>query len=109
MSVYENVAQIVADSDTPPYQYGTVSRSEVNQKFSQRGNNVEGAFLVRESSKRQGDFVLSVVLEGKAQHYVITVQSSGFNIDDGPQFPTLHELVRCITKRTTCTIDLHAK
>eukprot|EP00041_Stephanoeca_diplocostata_P024821 m.638484 g.638484 ORF g.638484 m.638484 type:complete len:404 (-) comp22606_c1_seq6:3537-4748(-) len=93
MAMYQNVAEIVADSSTPPYQYGILSRTEVNQKFSQPGNNVEGAFLVRESSKRKGDFVLSVVLGGRAQHYVITVQSSGFNIDDGPQFPSLHELM----------------
>lgn len=46
------------------------------QLFAQAGNSVEGAFLVRQSGKRVGDFVLSVFLKGKPQHFVITVSTA---------------------------------
>eukprot|EP00041_Stephanoeca_diplocostata_P024822 m.638507 g.638507 ORF g.638507 m.638507 type:complete len:72 (-) comp22606_c1_seq8:446-661(-) len=36
MAMYQNVAEIVADSSTPPYQYGILSRTEVNQSKSNR-------------------------------------------------------------------------
>ena len=47
-----------------------------------REGNENGVFLVRESSKKKGDYVLSVY-QGKVQHFVITVAPGTFSIDDG--------------------------
>jgi len=79
----------------PPWQHPkTVTRKEAEKLFKQPENSVQGAFLVRESAKRQGEFALSVFLSSKPQHFVIKCKPGPlYSIDDGPKYPTLSGLV----------------
>eukprot|EP00037_Helgoeca_nana_P002844 m.36553 g.36553 ORF g.36553 m.36553 type:complete len:370 (+) comp12867_c0_seq1:78-1187(+) len=96
MAMYMNVAEALgAAGGLPPWQHPkTVSRKDAGELFKQPGNNVQGAFLIRESAKRPGEFALSVYLNGKPQHFVIKVNPSGrYSIDDGPTYENLSGLV----------------
>jgi hypothetical protein len=57
-----------------PWLHGQLSRDDVTVMMQDHGMH-EGLFLVRESQKRAGDYVLSVYNLGKIQHFIITVSA----------------------------------
>eukprot|EP00040_Diaphanoeca_grandis_P004826 m.30284 g.30284 ORF g.30284 m.30284 type:complete len:365 (+) comp16251_c0_seq1:219-1313(+) len=82
MSMYGN-------KEGTPWLHGLLKRPEVAKLIPK----VDGSFLVRDSTRRAGDFVLSVYLSGKVQHFVIEAKGGMFGIDDGPKYGSLPELV----------------
>lgn len=58
-----------------PWLHGMLMRDDVTRIMRENGMT-EGLFLVRESGKRIGDYVLSVYNFNKVQHYIITVRCS---------------------------------
>lgn len=90
--MYENVTLMKGQGEDPtPWLHGLIERTEVADLMTKHGN-VEGLFLIRDSSKRVGDHILSVY-NGKVQHYVITNTNGIYSIDDGPKFTNLPQLV----------------
>lgn len=55
-----------------PWLHGPIGRAEVQQLIDDNGNR-EGLFLVRESTRVPGSYVLSCVALGTVQHYIIQV------------------------------------
>ncbi|XP_077988319.1 tyrosine-protein kinase HTK16-like [Glandiceps talaboti] len=74
--------------------HGKISRDTANHLLEEYGNT-EGLFLIRESSTVDGDFVLSLIHNGQAQHFQIQSLTDGFlQIDEGPVFQGLDQLVK---------------
>ena len=75
---------------------------QLNTKYKNTSFNIiisgfdfQGKFLVRESINIRGCFVLSLMNNGSVQHFQINKSrhSGCFNIDNGPQFVGLDQLV----------------
>ncbi|EDQ87146.1 uncharacterized protein MONBRDRAFT_33487 [Monosiga brevicollis MX1] len=95
-AMYQNVTDeeaMTTVSDKPPYMHGKISREEVDALVRSNGFS-EGLFLVRESARTPGDYALSVVAQGKLQHFKISRKTGLYRIDDGPGFGSLDELVQ---------------
>eukprot|EP00053_Salpingoeca_punica_P008434 m.75728 g.75728 ORF g.75728 m.75728 type:complete len:394 (-) comp14604_c0_seq1:148-1329(-) len=75
-----------------PWLFGKMERKAVTELFQRRGSH-EGSFLVRESTKSEGDFVLSLFLDGRVEHFIISNEGGILGIDDGPKFTNLQDLV----------------
>lgn len=88
--IYQNI------DDAPqadfPWLHGPIGRSEVAELMRQNGNQ-EGLYLVRESARVAGGYVLSCIAQGSLQHYVINGEGGVYRVDDGPPFQRLDELV----------------
>lgn len=76
----------------PEWKHGALSRGEVDALMTQHGRS-EGLYLVRESTRTPGGFVLSCIAAGTLQHYIIGKYGGQFGIDDGPKFNTLEDLI----------------
>ena len=73
--------------------HGKVSR-EAATLILQRDGGREGLFLVRDSSRNPGDYVLSLCSQGQALHFVIKHNGDYYySIDDGPVFRGLEALI----------------
>lgn len=94
--MYENVdhnhGAKGSKGDDMPWLHGMLSREEVTDLFESNGMR-EGIFLVRESTKRAGDYVLSVFNAPKVQHFIIVNEDGVYSIDDGPKHHSLPELI----------------
>eukprot|EP01147_Barroeca_monosierra_P004514 gene4514-8555_t len=75
-----------------PWLHGPIGRAEVQQLIDDNGNR-EGLFLVRESTRVPGSYVLSCVALGTVQHYIIQDEGGVYRIDDGPPFSCLEDLI----------------
>ena len=76
--------------------HGRITRDNACHLLSSAGQALrEGYFLVRESTHRSGDFVVSVVIKGEIQHFQILHRGDAwYSIDNGPVFQGLDELVK---------------
>ncbi|XP_058450266.1 tyrosine-protein phosphatase corkscrew isoform X4 [Malaya genurostris] len=74
-----------------PWFHGNLSSKEAERLILERGKN--GSFLVRESQRKPGDFVLSVRTEDKVTHVMIRWHEKKYDIGGGQQFSTLCELI----------------
>eukprot|EP00052_Salpingoeca_macrocollata_P009630 m.75779 g.75779 ORF g.75779 m.75779 type:complete len:677 (+) comp17187_c0_seq2:403-2433(+) len=77
----------------PPYFHGRVNR-KVAEFILQKNGSKDGQFLVRES-QGSGDFVLSMTCQIQPFHFQIrpNAQKTAFNIDDGPQFAGIPQVL----------------
>ncbi|XP_023930446.1 tyrosine-protein kinase HTK16-like [Lingula anatina] len=74
--------------------HGKMTR-DTAEYILKKGGMVEGLFLVRESAKSPGDFVLSLVHGRKPSHYQITCSADTmFQIDEGPLIQGLEQLIK---------------
>jgi tyrosine-protein kinase len=76
--------------------HGRITRDNACHLLSSAGQALrEGYFLVRESTHRSGDFVVSVVIKGEIQHFQVLHRGDAwYSIDNGPVFQGLDELVK---------------
>eukprot|EP00730_Choanoeca_flexa_P001728 TRINITY_DN10758_c0_g1_i2.p1 TRINITY_DN10758_c0_g1~~TRINITY_DN10758_c0_g1_i2.p1 ORF type:complete len:418 (+),score=100.64 TRINITY_DN10758_c0_g1_i2:293-1546(+) len=94
--LYQNVTDEEAQTavrERPPYLHGKISRQETEQLMRDNGYG-EGLFLLRESTRTPGDFALSVIANGKLQHFKVSRRTGQYRIDDGPGFGNLNELIQ---------------
>ena len=80
-----------------PWMHGKLNRQAAEHILEQNSYS-EGLFLVRESSQRASDYVLSMCQGGNPYHYQIQADFSGgrkncFFIDDGPVFEGLPRVI----------------
>ncbi|XP_065839887.1 growth factor receptor-bound protein 14-like [Oscarella lobularis] len=78
-----------------PWYHGNLTREEAVAKLVKHGN-FDGLFLVRESTRQDGHYVLSMIAEGKPRHFQIQPLESlplQYSIDDGPLFPNVVLLI----------------
>ncbi|CAK7310769.1 Tyrosine-protein kinase FRK [Vulpes lagopus] len=81
-----------------PWFFGAIKRTEAEKQLLHSGNE-PGAFLIRESESRKGDFALSVLDERVVKHYRIRRLDEGeFFLSQKRTFPTLNEFVSHYTK-----------
>eukprot|EP00118_Oscarella_pearsei_P028857 m.3128 g.3128 ORF g.3128 m.3128 type:complete len:588 (+) comp9068_c0_seq1:109-1872(+) len=77
--------------------HGALSGKEADTLLMDRGTN--GSFLVRASSSKPGDYVLSVRCEERITHVIIRNNKDGkFDIGGGEKFGTLTDLVEYYKK-----------
>lgn len=78
--------------------HGRIARDaaeEILKKGLVKFGNIDGLFLVRESSYSSSSFVLSLVSKGIFYHFQINeIKSSHFSIDDGPVVHGLDRLIQ---------------
>lgn len=82
---------------TPPgsvkYYFGRITREEA-EAFLHDGGLEDGLFLLRESMKKMGDYVLSVCFQTSVHHYSLVRQDDGqLQIENGKKFPGPIELI----------------
>ncbi|XP_058824879.1 tyrosine-protein phosphatase corkscrew isoform X2 [Topomyia yanbarensis] len=82
---------ICAQPTTERWFHGNLSSKEAERLILERGKN--GSFLVRESQRKPGDFVVSVRTEDKVTHVMIRWHEKKYDIGGGQQFSTLCELI----------------
>ncbi|XP_067935043.1 tyrosine-protein kinase ZAP-70-like isoform X2 [Watersipora subatra] len=75
------------------YFYGRITRDESEKILRERGCQ-DGLFLLRESTKRMGDYVLSLCAHNNIHHYSMEMQVDGkVMIENGKRFPGPVELL----------------
>ena len=58
------------------------------------GSATDGRFLIRESTHKPGNYVISILIEGEPQHFqIIHHGDAWYSIDNGPVFQGLDALV----------------
>ena len=70
------------------YFHGKIERSEINQLLQETGD-----FLVRESSKKPGEYAVSCKKPEKVQHFIIGVTADGDFTFEEDKFSTIPELI----------------
>ncbi|KAK2171466.1 hypothetical protein NP493_1062g00054 [Ridgeia piscesae] len=84
----------MAQPSSEKYFFGRIAREQAEKVLKDTGLH-EGLFLLRESMSVFGNYVLSIVHEGRIHHYCIERQSDGtVMIQDGKKFPGPIELIR---------------
>jgi hypothetical protein len=76
--------------------FGALGREEAVEILLKNGN-MNGLFLVRESSNCPGAFVLTMAHDGRARHFQIqqrSVDPLKYSIDDGPIFPDVVQVIK---------------
>ena len=84
--------------------HGKLNR-QAAEHILEENSNGEGLFLVRDSSQRASDFVLSMCQGGNPYHYQIQADLSNgkqncFHIDDGPVFEGLQNMIEHYHRHT---------
>ncbi|NWX67535.1 FRK kinase, partial [Alca torda] len=93
---------IAADQsiEAEPWFFGPVKRADAERQLSYTGNQA-GAFLIRESESRKGEYSLSVFDGASVKHYRIRkLHEGGFFITRRKIFKTLHEFVDYYSKNS---------
>ncbi|KAF6025752.1 SYK [Bugula neritina] len=86
MSLGRNIGQ-------HPYFYGRITRDESEKILRDRGCQ-DGMFLLRESTKKMGDYVLSLCAHNNIHHYSLETQYDGkVMIENGKKFISPVELI----------------
>lgn len=85
-----------ADPTTERWYHGQLTAKEAERMMLENGKN--GSFLVRESQRQPGDFVLSVRLRDRVTHIIIRRQNDQYDIGGGNQFDDLVALIEFYKK-----------
>ncbi|XP_072941625.1 tyrosine-protein phosphatase non-receptor type 11-like [Epargyreus clarus] len=80
-----------ADPTTERWYHGQLTAKEAERIMLENGKN--GSFLVRESQRQPGDFVLSVRTRGRVTHVIIRRQDNKYDVGGGKQFDDLVSLI----------------
>ena len=75
--------------------HGRITRDNAcHLLLNHQSNRKDGLFLVRESTHKPGNFVISLLLNGECQHFQIVHQGDAwYSLDNGPVFQGLDQLV----------------
>lgn len=79
------------DPTTERWYHGQLTAKEAEKLMLENGKN--GSFLVRESQRQPGDFVLSVRTRDRTTHVIIRRQDDKYDVGGGEQFPDLVSLI----------------
>ncbi|XP_013186983.2 tyrosine-protein phosphatase non-receptor type 11 [Amyelois transitella] len=80
-----------ADPTTERWYHGQLTAKEAEKIMLENGKN--GSFLVRESQRQPGDFVLSVRTRDRVTHVIVRRQDSKYDVGGGKQFDDLVSLI----------------
>ncbi|KAM3968122.1 protein tyrosine phosphatase non-receptor type corkscrew [Aphomia sociella] len=80
-----------ADPTTERWYHGQLTAKEAERIMLENGKN--GSFLVRESQRQPGDFVLSVRTRDRVTHVIIRRQDNKYDVGGGQQFDDLVSLI----------------
>lgn len=80
-----------ADPTTERWYHGQLTAKEAERMMLENGKN--GSFLVRESQRQPGDFVLSVRTRDRVTHVIIRRQDNKYDVGGGEQFDDLVSLI----------------
>ncbi|GBP07457.1 Tyrosine-protein phosphatase corkscrew [Eumeta japonica] len=80
-----------ADPTTERWYHGQLTAKEAERLLFENGKN--GSFLVRESQRQPGDFVLSVRNSNRITHVIIRRHGNKYDIGGGQQFDDLVGLI----------------
>ncbi|CAH2260487.1 tyrosine-protein phosphatase corkscrew [Pararge aegeria] len=80
-----------ADPTTERWYHGQLTAKEAERIMLENGRN--GSFLVRESQRQPGDFVLSVRMRDRVTHVIIRRKDNKYDVGGGLQFDDLVSLV----------------
>lgn len=80
-----------ADPTTERWYHGQLTAKEAERMMLENGRN--GSFLVRESQRQPGDFVLSVRMRDRVTHVIIRRKDNKYDVGGGLQFDDLVSLV----------------
>ncbi|KAI5632953.1 protein-tyrosine phosphatase domain-containing protein [Phthorimaea operculella] len=80
-----------ADPTTERWYHGQLTAKEAEKMMLENGKN--GSFLVRESQRQPGDFVLSVRTSDRVTHVIIRRHGDRYDVGGGLQFDDLVGLV----------------
>ncbi|CAH0669318.1 unnamed protein product [Spodoptera exigua] len=80
-----------ADPTTERWYHGQLTAKEAERVMLENGKN--GSFLVRESQRQPGDFVLSVRTRDRVTHVIIRRQDNKYDVGGGTQFNDLVSLI----------------
>ena len=97
-----------------PWYHGIIPREEADRRLEQPGNQ-NGTFLFRERGGGRNEYVLGILHEGKAFHYLFSTDSEGkLSIKTGKKFINLMQIVEYYSLKsdgllcklsTPCNID----
>ncbi|KOB76472.1 Uncharacterized protein OBRU01_05798 [Operophtera brumata] len=79
------------DPTTERWYHGQLTAKEAEKIMLENGKN--GSFLVRESQRQPGDFVLSVRTRDRVTHVIIRRQDDKYDVGGGEQFQDLVSLI----------------
>ncbi|XP_073967228.1 protein tyrosine phosphatase non-receptor type corkscrew [Choristoneura fumiferana] len=80
-----------ADPTTERWYHGQLTAKEAERIMLENGKN--GSFLVRESQRQPGDYVLSVRTRDRVTHVIIRRQDKRYDVGGGQQFDDLVSLI----------------
>ncbi|XP_013140652.1 PREDICTED: tyrosine-protein phosphatase corkscrew-like [Papilio polytes] len=80
-----------ADPTTERWYHGQLTAKEAERMMLENGKN--GSFLVRESQRQPGDFVLSVRTRDRVTHVIIRRKDNKYDVGGGEQFDDLVSLI----------------
>ncbi|XP_075972361.1 protein tyrosine phosphatase non-receptor type corkscrew [Anticarsia gemmatalis] len=80
-----------ADPTTERWYHGQLTAKEAERIMLENGKN--GSFLVRESQRQPGDFVLSVRTRDRVTHVIIRRHDDKYDVGGGQQFDSLVSLI----------------
>ncbi|XP_012547388.2 tyrosine-protein phosphatase non-receptor type 11 [Bombyx mandarina] len=80
-----------ADPTTERWYHGQLTAKEAERMMMENGKN--GSFLVRESQRQPGDFVLSVRTRDRVTHVIIRRKDNKYDVGGGQQFDDLVSLI----------------
>lgn len=89
-----NLKAYAATSDSTPWLHGLLARYETEKALLEYGRERTGYFLVRRG-KDADSYALSVVVDGRVQHHLITLLSGEYAIDGRP-YPGVHTLAALV-------------
>eukprot|EP00794_Sanderia_malayensis_P007957 gene7957-8815_t len=83
-----------------PWYHGILPRPEADRRLEIRGNQ-EGTFLFRERGGDRGHYVLGVLHDGKAYHYLFSPDEEGkLSIKSGRKFLNLMQIVEYYSQKS---------
>ncbi|CAH4036144.1 tyrosine-protein phosphatase non-receptor type 11 [Pieris brassicae] len=80
-----------ADPTTERWYHGQLTAKEAERMMLENGRS--GSFLVRESQRQPGDFVLSVRTRDRVTHVIIRRKDNKYDVGGGQQFDDLVSLI----------------
>ncbi|XP_046978268.1 tyrosine-protein phosphatase corkscrew [Vanessa cardui] len=80
-----------ADPTTERWYHGQLTAKEAERMMLENGKN--GSFLVRESQRQPGDFVLSVRTRDRVTHVIIRRKDNKYDVGGGQSFDDLVSLI----------------
>ena len=91
----DTVRWAMDDQELCRFFHGRVSRDTANHILQSDGIPPEGTFLVRESTRQPGQYVLSVWANGQGLHFQFKNHGDAiFSIDDGPTYQGVEAVIQ---------------